>query len=252
MSAEEARRAATVMLLRDGPAGMEVLLLQRHGRSAFMPHMWVFPGGRVDDADHGAPTRGGEALLRLGWEPAGCFAAGVAAVRETFEESGVWLGDGAPDPALRSRPGDLLALGLSVDLDRLLPWARWITPHGEGRRFDTAFLVAVTSATEASHDEQETVGSRWIRPADALAAGFVALPLAPPTFWALHELAALGTLPAVLGAARDLRPVQPVRGVYNDRLTMFLPGDPGHPEPARPGLPQRLVLGDQQWEPSGV
>jgi len=255
--------AATVIVLRDAPDGMEVLLLQRHGRSGFMPDMWVFPGGRVEQDDHGVPpgaVEGGAELLRLVDDPTSARAIGLAAVRETFEESGLWLGSGAPDAAARaalvggttSLPAVLAASGARIHLDALAPWARWVTPEGEGRRFDASFLVAfapMDNSDHAVHDAAETVASGWFRPADALAAGFGAVSLAPPTFWVLHELAALGSIDAVRAAlpARDLRPVQPVRGAVDGVLAMLLPGDPGHPEPRRGDLPTRLDLGAKQW-----
>lgn len=255
--------AATVIVLRDAPGGMEVLLLQRHGRSGFMPDMWVFPGGRVEHDDHGVPAHavdGGSALLRLVDDPASARAVGLAAVRETFEESGLWLGAGTPDTAARAAlvagtttlPAVLAASGARVDLDALFPWARWVTPEGEGRRFDASFLVAfapMDNSDHAEHDAAETVASGWFRPADALAAGFGAVSLAPPTFWVLYELAALGAVDAVRAAlpGRDLRPVQPVRAEVDGVLAMLLPGDPGHPEPRRADLPTRLDLGPRQW-----
>jgi 8-oxo-dGTP pyrophosphatase MutT (NUDIX family) len=255
--------AATVMLLRPAAEGVEVLLLRRNTRSGFMPDMWVFPGGRVDAADHAidpSRIRGGERWSDLCDDPARARALGVAAVRETFEESGVWLGDGEPPAEVRSS----LASGaveistlveryaLRIDLRALRPWARWITPPGEGRRFDTAFFAVALpqgAGAHAEHDAAETVASGWVSPRAALAEGFAGRPVAPPTFCVLTELAALRSPEDVWAGERDLRPVQPVRAIRDDRLSMLLPGSEGHPEPARPGLPRRLDLGLDQWVP---
>src|SRR5687767_11081352 len=90
-----ARAAATALLVRTGRSGLEVFMVQRHRRSGFLPNAWVFPGGKVDDADrlHGHPRVGGRIAL-TGLSESGAAAYGVAAVRETFEEAGIWVGDG--------------------------------------------------------------------------------------------------------------------------------------------------------------
>src|SRR5688572_1741762 len=92
------RPAATVILLRDGDAGLEVFMVQRNRRSGFLPNAWVFPGGRVDaeDALHGHPGVRGR-LAIPGMTDAEAAAVGVAAARETLEEAGIWLGQGAAD-----------------------------------------------------------------------------------------------------------------------------------------------------------
>lgn len=254
--------AATVMLLRDGPRGVEVLLLQRQARSGFMPRMWVFPGGRVDDADLALT----DDLLSgpvpsLPWPSEVARGLVVAAARETLEEAGVWLGDGAlgDDDARavhagrETLAGALRRTGGRLAPDRLRPWARWITPEGEGRRFDTAFFVAAAPGAEARHDDVETTASAWARPEDVLAGGFAAFPLAPPTYCALRDLLPFARAADALAAAsaRCLDPVQPVRALIEGRLVMRLPGDDGHPLPARAGLPSRLSLGHDQWEPEG-
>jgi 8-oxo-dGTP pyrophosphatase MutT (NUDIX family) len=250
--------ACTVLLLRDGAAGLEVFLVQRNTRSGFMASLWVFPGGRVEPADAELPdalATGGAALHR-GWSPDDARRLLVAGAREAMEESGLWLGTGEVPAAARAQiaAGELKlaawmeGAGATLDLGRMAPWARWVTPEGEGRRFDTAFVVARADGP-GRHDDEETVASAWITPAEALAGGFVRYPLAPPTFWALTELAAFSTVDEVIAAAasRDLRPVQPVRDLVGGRLVMRLPGDPGHTAPRRAGLPTQIVLDEGQW-----
>lgn len=256
----EARPAATVIVLRPGADGPEVLLLQRSQRSGFFPHAWVFPGGRVDAADHAAPTRGAVAGL-----PEGAAAFAVAAVRECFEEAGVWLGDGVPPAGLRDRLNARTATladapGLVADLDRLEQWAWWITPEVEPKRYDTRFFVTAVTPEEVAHaapDARETVDARWLRPADALAAADVFL--APPTFRTLEELAALadqagGDLGAMQAAAatRPVGPIQPkLERDAAGAVSIILPGDPTHPSEAPAPGPKRIVWRGTGWRSEG-
>ncbi|MEY2571439.1 MAG: hypothetical protein QOE63_1789 [Acidimicrobiaceae bacterium] len=192
------RPAATVLLLRDGERGLEVLLLRRTTEAVFSPGAHVFPGGAVDDADRApdaAAVCGGftdaAASAALGIEDGG-LAYYVAAVRECFEEAGVLLARGAIDgarvrfdgPAVVARfdehrrrvhAGTLTladvcgreAIDLSVD--ELLPFGHWITPAGGPRRYDTRFFITTAPpAQEPSHDEHETTAHGWHRPADVL------------------------------------------------------------------------------------
>lgn len=256
----EPRPASTVVLLRQRGEDVEVLLVQRSSASAFMPSVHVFPGGRVEPADHGLPMRGGAAdRARMRHPEAAAYQA--AAIRETFEEAGVFLGAGEPDRADRAAVqggqlpfAALLArAGLETDADRLRYWAWWITPEPEPRRFDTRFFVAaVEGGDEASHDQRETVASRWWSISAALAAferGELAL--APPTWCVLMELAAFATVDAALAAAvdRDPPPLQPT-GFPDDEggIVVVLPGDPEHPSPWTPPGPTRLRLFDGRWQ----
>lgn len=255
--------ASTVLVLRAGARGVEVFLVQRHRRSGFMPSMWVFPGGRVEPEDATLPaalrTGSAELLSGFGFDEAGACAVAVAAARETFEECGLWLGEGAlPEGsrlALQAGELKLAALlsahGARVRIDAVRPWARWVTPVGEGRRFDTAFLVAVTDGAGGRHDEVETVNSGWFRPAELWAAGMQRFPIAPPTWCVLRELASFRSVEEVVAASarRDLRPVQPIMSVRDGRPSLLLPGHPEHPEPARAALPCRLDLGEVGWQP---
>ena len=184
------REAATVVLLRDGSAGLETWLMRRVPRMAFAPGMTVFPGGGVDPADATGPGSP-ELATRLGTtaEHAGVLLR--AAVREIAEETGVRL----PTEALR-------------------PWARWITPVGESRRYDTYFFVAALPPDAlASAISTEASVADWVAVADALAdyqAGY--RPMLPPTVYTLREVAAFGTTAEVLAAAagRTIRAITPV------------------------------------------
>lgn len=192
------RPAATVMLVRDGDDGVEVFMVQRTHGAAFARSQYVFPGGKVDDADHGEvfePVCDGmddtTASARLGLRRGG-LAWLVAAIRECFEEAGVLLArrDGAVEPirfddadverrfneARRAVDAGELSLselcereGLRLMVDRLHLVDHWITPVGERRRFDTRFFVTrAPEAQEPLHDDAETIASLWVRPADAL------------------------------------------------------------------------------------
>jgi len=170
------RAAATVVMLRDTPDGLEVFLLKRHGNSDVLGGAYVFPGGKVDAADAGLAAHLnqspaelhaalGEAELDL--PTATSFYA--AALREAFEESGVLFATGADTAQLQQAAallragqsfGDMLAqLALQLDTRSVLPWSRWITPRMpsvSNKRFDTRFFVAAVPAQQtARHDDYE-------------------------------------------------------------------------------------------------
>ena len=174
-----ARPAATVLLLRDGAAGLEVFMVVRHREIAFAGGALVFPGGRVEEADGSLASD----------DPLGAFR--VAGIRETFEECGVLLarprgGAGMirADRLLevadrhhaallrneRSLPEVLAAEGLEPATDALAHWAHWVTPASRSKRFDTHFFLAAAPPDQlAAHDGLESVESVWIAPARAVA-----------------------------------------------------------------------------------
>ncbi len=234
-----ARAAATVVLLRPadggtGACGVEICLLRRVSTMAFAAGMYVFPGGTVDQADGDAELdRFGpaEATLPPGAEPTLARALVCAAVRETFEESGVLLAgpDGGTsadvsDPsweadrvALETRATNLAAVlarrGLGVRVDLIRPWARWITPEVETRRYDTWFFVAAMPTTQRTRRiPGESDRLLWTSPAAALEE-FSAdrLNLMPPTAYTLGELVGYDSVEAVLTAAgtRAIQPIMP-------------------------------------------
>jgi 8-oxo-dGTP pyrophosphatase MutT (NUDIX family) len=251
----EPRPAATVVLLRARGRRFQVFLVRRNRRVGFMPSAWVFPGGRVDEADHVASHPrivGGDGLS------AEDRAYRVAAVRETLEESGLWLGPGAAPPAARKtlnagegRLVDILEPhDLQADLDRLRAWSWWITPVAERRRYDTRFFVAVVGDDDAParHDEGETVDSAWLD-IDRAVSGAEAgeLPMAPPTWWTLRELEACGDLDAVRASRRPHAPICPILELEAGSVRLVLPGHPEHPDPAIPGLPAELGFTQGRW-----
>ncbi|GLY68640.1 NUDIX hydrolase [Amycolatopsis taiwanensis] len=226
------RDAATVVLLRDSDQGLEVFLLRRVAAMAFAPGMTVFPGGGVDqrDADESVRWAGPEPSV---WaeefaatEPLG-RALVCAAVRETFEESGVLLAGtekgvvedatrfGDARQALVSRELSLASFlrdeGLILRADLLRPWAHWITPAQEKRRYDTRFFVAVLpDGQHADGVTTEAESAGWQRPQDALAdAEEGRSMLMPPTWHTLTELAKFPSAADVLAADRTIVPITP-------------------------------------------
>lgn len=226
------RPAATVMLVADRP-DLHVLLLRRRLASDFVGGMSVFPGGGVD-AEDAAPevaalADGLDASLasrRLDLQE-NALAHWVAVVRETFEEAGVLLarrpGAGAvvalDDRTTRSRfarhraevdagralLAEILAVeDLRLATDAIHYTARWITPPGSPRRYDTRFFLAAAPAgQEASADETEAVDARWTRPADALerfSAG--ELLMLPPTAAMLRILSGFSSAAEAVAEAR--------------------------------------------------
>jgi 8-oxo-dGTP pyrophosphatase MutT (NUDIX family) len=227
--------AATVMLIRDADGtGIEVFMMRRTLGAAFGSGMYVFPGGRVEQSD-------GEDVDH---------AHRVAAVRECFEEAGVLLaldreGNHVTDghPALDARQAvydgtvDLVALctqhGLEPAVDELEFVSHWITPAGDGpRRFDTRFYVAPAPPEQAStHDDNETIDSLWISPADALdrqAKGeFVMM---PPTIANLRFLAGFSTVDEAMAESARMPPPPCIlpkirRNESGQIVGVALPGD---------------------------
>jgi 8-oxo-dGTP pyrophosphatase MutT (NUDIX family) len=181
-----ARPAATILLLRDGAEGLEVFMVVRHHQIDFASGALVFPGGRVEDADH-ALAAGLEPRLAID-PPTLPFR--VAAIRETFEECGVLLAKRrgsdevigadvlrrldhfrtALDGGTVGLDAVLKAEDLEPATDLLVHFAHWITPANQPKRYDTQFFLARAPAEHlAVHDGHEAVDSIWIRPAEALA-----------------------------------------------------------------------------------
>lgn len=244
------RDAATVVLLRDGADGIEAWLLTRAAAMVFAAGMSVFPGGRVEPADAALPVTGGDlddVARRFDCDATAARRLVGAAVRETFEETGVLLsvpfadlsGARADVELGRIGFGDLLAANdLAVDGAALHPWARWITPPNEVRRYDTHFFVAALPPTAVAQDvTSESSAASWVRVATALdEARDGRRGLMPPTLATLTELLAFPTVADVLAAApaRDLTPVRPQVVIEGDSVAIELPNGTRIPIPGRP------------------
>jgi 8-oxo-dGTP pyrophosphatase MutT (NUDIX family) len=244
------RDAATVMLLRQAPAGLEVYMLRRQRSMAFAPGAFVFPGGSVDprDADEQVAWTGPDAAE---WgqifdaPPALARALVCAAVRETFEESGVLLAGESADSVVADTTSEdweadrnalldksvslaelLARRGLVLRADLLRPWSRWITPVVEPRRFDTRFFAAELPAGQRTRDVGgEASEVAWVAPADAVSAGQRGeIRLFPPTAVTLSELAECGDLQTALTGPRQVAPIIPQIQLREGAVWLTVPG----------------------------
>jgi 8-oxo-dGTP pyrophosphatase MutT (NUDIX family) len=259
------RDAATVILLRQAP-GLEAFLLRRTRALEFAPGACVFPGGSVDDRD-ADPAIGETAWAgpsaadlgdQLGISADRARALVCAAVRETFEESGVLLAGSSPTDLVRdggllaedrhrlldgsvSLGGLLSRRGLVLRADLLTPWARWITPEVSPRRFDTWFFAAALppgqtaalagvsgpeagSGPEAQPAPGESDSGTWLAPAAALEAARAGqITLLPPTAVTLAELAAHQDVASILAQRRTITPLLPRVIVEDERAWLAMP-----------------------------
>jgi 8-oxo-dGTP pyrophosphatase MutT (NUDIX family) len=246
------RDAATVILVRPG-SGVEVFLLRRIQALEFAPGACVFPGGSVDERD------ADPAIAETGWvgpAPADlghllgisadrARALVCAAVRETFEESGVLLAGPSsaelvPDSTVLEQDrhalldgsvslSELLSRrGLKLRADLLTPWARWITPEISPRRFDTWFFAAAMpggqSAGLVAAGPGESDSGTWWRPSAALEAARAGeITLLPPTAVTLAELAAYPDIGGILTERRMITPLMPTLVVEDERTWLAMP-----------------------------
>jgi 8-oxo-dGTP pyrophosphatase MutT (NUDIX family) len=277
--------AATVMLLRETPTAnpFEVLLMRRHARQRFMAKAFVYPGGQLDETDcdpgladvaNGMTAEAAKQILNepdLSEETAlGLF---FAAVRETFEESGVLLAEYTSGKKLDFRDETLrlrfaryrdmilqqemtlreLAIKekLFFRLDHLRPYAHWITPEVEQKRFDTRFfLTTIPSGQKPVHDAREMTETLWIEPAKALQKqkdGDILL--MPPTLKTLEEMANQSSWSdlAALASSTTIQPIMPQISVEDDSIVIKLPHDPDYTiaelkQPPRPNEMSRVVI----------
>lgn len=269
------------MLLRDAPAGMQVLLLRRHAKASNMAGIYVFPGGKLDAADAeldaaallDQPLSALHAGLHEHTTPAATAGAlYVAALREALEECGLLLAASsmpagvvdAPRARAMLRAGEpfaqvLTALQLRLQTRQLAPWSRWITPLApsmQTRRFDTRFFVAqAPDGQTAAHDDEETTDSLWLAPRAALEQyrdGVI--DLAPPQIMSLAQLARHSTASAAMAAARRQPPPTILPEAFDDagRRVICYPGDARHsvPERALPG-PTRMHYSARRFLPEG-
>jgi 8-oxo-dGTP pyrophosphatase MutT (NUDIX family) len=269
------RDAATVMLVRDGDAGMEVFMLRRNLNSDFVGGAYVFPGGAVDEADRHTDLEAicdgrsdDAASSQLGIESGG-LAFWVAAVRECFEEAGVLLAvpDGTEevisfaDPEVAERFNlhrkavdsgekrlvEVCAIEhLRLDVDRIHYFSHWITPEGPPRRYDTRFFVTAAPPGQVPlHDDRETIANLWVRPHDALERHRKGdLDLIFPTIKNLEAIGRFERSADLLDHAASIGAVPAIlpRIVHDEGgMRILLPGDAGYDE-AMTAIPDGVAM----------
>lgn len=280
---ERPRPSASVLLLRDTPQGLEVLMQRRSERATQYAGLYVFPGGKLETDDSDPVWQSqldlpAEQLCDRLAEPdsPARLAQGlhVAALRETFEEAGVLLAEAtdvgldaalAVAALLRSLSSGqawsdaLPEAGLRWQTQALRPWSRWITPrHLQARnvRFDARFFLAcLPPGQQVQQDGHEAVESLWITPRQALER-FARrdMRLLPPQIMSLIELMAYPDTGSLWAATAERKPplIEPVHVSTDGGVAVCYPGDPEHPVPERqlPG-PTRLRVTDEGFEPFG-
>jgi 8-oxo-dGTP pyrophosphatase MutT (NUDIX family) len=209
--------SATVVPLRDGADGLEVLLVERAAAIAY-GGMWAFPGGRVEHADT-HPDLPGDEVER----------ARRTAVREAEEE-----------------------VGLSFPPDDLVPFSHWTGGASQARLYAAWYFVAPAPAGAVVPDGYETLGHRWITPAEAVACRDRGeIDVVAPTWVTLHTLAGVSSVVAALALATGRPPIvyrSRVAIAGDDRIVLW-DGDAGYPsaDPDEPGPRHRLVMGQAGW-----
>jgi 8-oxo-dGTP pyrophosphatase MutT (NUDIX family) len=214
--------AATVVLLRDAPTGVEALMLRRSSKLAFAGGAWVFPGGRIDPSDYpsGAPSTDDAEVAS---------AARAAAVRESMEEA-----------------------GLAVDPAGLVWFAHWTPGPIAPRRFATWFFMARAPEGAVTVDDGEIRDHLWIRPAEAVArreAGEIEL--IPPTWMTLHQLADEPSVEAALAGARAREPQIYITKIarVEGGIASVWQGDAAYDDgdAMKPGPRNRLLMLEDGW-----
>ncbi|MEI9993427.1 MAG: hypothetical protein WDM91_02435 [Rhizomicrobium sp.] len=221
--------AATILLLRDGVQGLEVFMVKRHHQIDFVAGALVFPGGKLEKGDSD-PALAAHVDCAADWT-AEMRGLGAGAIREAFEESGILLARDARTGALVSagrleelqhyrplldRREAVLAEVLEKEklrlaLDRLVPFAHWITPANMPKRFDTHFFLAASPVGHVgSHDGRESVDSIWITPGEAIS-DRKKWNVIFPTKLNLMKLGETGTVASAIAAAQAAKivPVTP-------------------------------------------
>jgi 8-oxo-dGTP pyrophosphatase MutT (NUDIX family) len=214
MATTQAIPSATLILLKDGPQGLETLLLRRHSSAKFLPGVWVFPGGGVEPAD--------EAHNELD-------TARQAAVRETIEEAGV-----------------------SIAPDALVPISQWITPVGAPKRFSTWFFIAPANTDNVKVDGEEIEEAQWLSLGVLVQKHRAGqLNVLPPTLVSIQRLQPFATVQQALDFYRQQQPVSffPKADFSQEKLVMLYPGDAGYEESniLDESCKHRCVLTGQGW-----
>ena len=217
------RRASTVCVVKD-TNGLEVLMVRRPLTSRFMPGVWVFPGGAVDEEDATDPV--GFNNTDDEWR--------VAAMRELIEETGIWITtDGTVERPVTDDPfGDVAQSGLTIDVDALIYFSNWITPEVFPIRFDTRFFLAsVQDGTDGSVDGDELIDHEWVSPHEALARAAVGeWDIAFPTRETLKLLGSEESIESLVAKLRrhvEVPAIEPRLFVSESEARILMPDDEG-------------------------
>ncbi len=270
------RDAASIVLLRDHANSLQVFLMKRHGLSDVLGGAYVFPGGKVDEADAqldstqyfdqangDLPTALNETTL----SPNQASALYVAALRESFEESGVLFAAQATAEQIHAATAlhqsglafnqILQQLALRLQTASIVPWSRWITPKMSSvshKRFDTRFFIAALPANQiATSANHETTESIWLNPREALTRYWNKdISLAPPQIMSLVHLSRHDSVASVMQQATQtpVPLIEPQPYNMDGTRVICSPGDPQHTIAARalPG-PTRLCYRNNRFEP---
>jgi 8-oxo-dGTP pyrophosphatase MutT (NUDIX family) len=240
--------SATLILVRQHGADVQVYLLRRSTASPFMPGTYVFPGGKMDDDDKDTAfwknhvDLASEGLARaLGGPVELMLPYAVAAIRETWEEAGLLVATpaekrSAAEPVESGRPPfsmKIQAEGLRLAASGLGRWHHWITPALMPRRYDTYFFVApVENNQRCRPDNHETVHGTWVTPGKALAENARGtLPLSPPALVTLHQMLDFSDLDALMARARRRSwpaPIMPRLWPLENGALIVEPWDPDY------------------------
>jgi 8-oxo-dGTP pyrophosphatase MutT (NUDIX family) len=259
--AATARPASTILLLRDSAVApddkgrreeIEVFMMVRHHEIEFSSGALVFPGGSVDATDRDIIARP-EFYSDVAGADAAALSFKIAAIRETFEESGILLARprGSNDLVAAKQAADIAAshrvalserkttfsrildeTGMVLALDELIPYAHWVTPEGMPKRFDTWFFLAAAPPEQlGAHDGRESTDSLWLSPREALAGGESGRFKLP--FPTTRNLIKLGKQPNVRAALDDARgkpvvTVMPVLTKFNGGRQLRIPREAGY------------------------
>lgn len=289
--------AATLILARPHESGFQVYLLKRSPKSRFLPDAYVFPGGTLELEDYGLarwkdhldmdPESLEAQLGGTGFSAEEALPYALAAVRETFEEAGIWMAhksgskNGDLEGLLKLRNREDLSTdwflsavkgeGWRIQLRVLKRWSHWITPTAMPMRFDTRFYLTQMPEDQVCRpDMKETVAGVWVTPLEALKGNFTGkIPLSPPILVTLHELLACDSIEKLSHAADDrlwgeaLQPrfipltrggviVEPWDPMYHED-SIPIKNSPGDADVLPPEAPfSRIWYDGSRWRPVGI